>query len=142
MEEEEEGVPSVGASEAGRRRERARHEGTRARMRGGRNGGGGPLRCWPLLLLPWRRPRDNSCPSRVDDVGRNVGFYAVIVVHRSMTCSGNVAVTSNEGILRRSVRPNTDLCYEIKLSLLHKFTRSLLLLYEPMELQCQSSHGH
>ena len=29
--EEEEGVPSVGASEAGRRRERARHEGTRAR---------------------------------------------------------------------------------------------------------------
>ena len=31
VEEEEEGVPSVGASEAGRRRERARHEGTRAR---------------------------------------------------------------------------------------------------------------
>ena len=64
----EEGVPSVGASEAGRRREwaHATKARARARMRGGDIG---PLFCWPLLLL-LRRPRDNSCPLRVEDVGR------------------------------------------------------------------------
>ena len=139
-------MPSVGASEAGRRRERARHEGTRAReCVAAATAAGLSVRCWPLLLLPWRRPRDNSCPLRVDDVGRNVGLYAVIVVHRSMTCSGNLAVSSNEGVLRRSVRPNTDLCYEIKLSFLPKFTRSLMtiryLLTAPKYLVSRSEEG-
>ena len=92
----------------------------RARMRGDDSG---PLCCWPLLLL-LRRPRDNSCPLRVEDVGLGWlwseggggGLFFLQCLLCPDFCSGNVAMTANRqigrGIQGRSVRPKPEILYQ------------------------------